>query len=122
MDLVPQGPGFDVHALLHIGHTVDHKGVGPGHVDHDGRVDLPPVGQGDTLYFSIVAAYLHHLAVVEELAAVIFGRSLHVVAGQLGIVNVAGLRSEDGPCQFLIGVFPKRAVFVRQGRRVVGLG
>ena len=89
MDLMAQRPGFHLHPIFDIGYAVDDVGVRPGHVDHHGRVDLFTVSQCYASNFAPIPANLHHFAVEQELATIIFGRPLHVVGGQLRVVDVA---------------------------------
>jgi hypothetical protein len=108
-DFVAQGLGLDVAAFPDArGHLVDFEGVGAGAVDHDGRIDLGAVGQGDALDLALGGADLDDLGVEHETWHLGFGGAHDVVGRQGRVVHVTALGTEQGAFEHLGGFIPEK--------------
>ena len=108
--LVAQGLGLDVHRVVDAGHLVDDERVRSGHVDDHRGVQLGAVGQRDARHPPVGPADVGDLGVEPELAAPGLGRPLQVVAGQLGVAHVAGVRRVQRSDQLALGLGPEPVV------------
>ena len=89
------------------------------HVDHHGGVHIGAVGKGDTGDTPVDPTDVGHLGVEPELAALGLGCTLQVVAGQLRVAHVAGVRRVERTHDLALGLFPE-AVVGGPGRLAVG--
>ncbi len=105
--LVAERAGLDVHRLLDAGHPIDHERVRPGHVHHDGCVDLLARVERDPLHAVTAPPDLDDPHIEQEPAALRLGRQLQIPGGELRVVHVAGTARVDRPLELLVRLAPE---------------